>query len=402
MSNNLKYAAAYYPWLKTSLPVNVGFSTLTIKRKEVVASLKLEDLLENNPLDPKFKAKDQARAAQNLVDDMAKVNGVLIPSIVTKFYGEANTDAGKDLKRDAILKGIADFKALTLVNTDASLLLRDYTITTTTVNFKKLDAIVKSLILAKPPAVPDPFKISELNATFVNLQGLITDFNKELENRITAIHTELRAKSVLYATIVSAAENTSIVLPPSGAGVGVYAAIDSARGVWKAPANFGLSNVIGPTVFMNDKDQEEINVDTNAGKSINAIRSFTGKGTLIWGARTLAGNDNEWRYVPVRRFFIMAEQSIKNATAQFVFEPNDANTWVRVRAMIENFLALQWEAGALAGRVREEAFFVSVGLGKTMTSEDVLGGYMIVEIGMAVVRPAEFIVLRFSHKMQES
>jgi uncharacterized protein len=116
----------------------------------------------------------------------------------------------------------------------------------------------------------------------------------------------------------------------------------------------------------------------------------------------LDGNSNEWRYIPVRRFFNMVEDSVKNASGRYVFEPNDANTWVKVKAMIENFLTTQWRAGALMGSKPEEAFFVSVGLGKTMTSVDVLEGKMIVEIGMAVVRPAEFIILRFSHKMMES
>ncbi len=143
-------------------------------------------------------------------------------------------------------------------------------------------------------------------------------------------------------------------------------------------------------------------MDTVAGKSVNAIRAFTGKGTMVWGARTLAGNDNEWRYIPVRRFFNMVDESVKKATSRFVFEPNDANTWVKVRAMIENFLLLQWRAGALAGAKPEQAFYVRVGLGQTMTADDILRGYMHVEIGMAVVRPAEFIVLKFSHKMQES
>jgi hypothetical protein len=98
----------------------------------------------------------------------------------------------------------------------------------------------------------------------------------------------------------------------------------------------------------------------------------------------------------------MAEISIKQATAPFVFEPNDRGTWVRVRAMIENFLTVQWRQGALAGAVPAQAFFVKVGLGETMTAQDILEGSMIVEVGMAVVRPAEFIILRFEHKMQTS
>jgi phage tail sheath protein FI len=193
-----------------------------------------------------------------------------------------------------------------------------------------------------------------------------------------------------------------LILPPAPAVVGVYAQVDATRGVFKAPANVSLTTVIKPVLKITNAQQDQLNVDTTAGKSINVIRAFTGKGTLIWGSRTLAGNDNEWRYIPVRRFFNMAEESIKKATEQFVFEPNDANTWVKVRAMIENFLILQWRAGALAGAKPEQAFYVKVGLNETMTALDILEGRMIVEIGMAVVRPAEFIILRFSHKMQES
>lgn len=191
-------------------------------------------------------------------------------------------------------------------------------------------------------------------------------------------------------------------MPPAAAMAGIYAAVDNSRGVWKAPANVSVTAVIRPSIQISHDDQEDLNVDSVVGKSVNAIRSFTGKGTLVWGARTLAGNDNEWRYVSVRRFFNFAEESIKKATEQFVFEPNDANTWVRVQAMIENFLTTQWRQGALQGVKPEHAFYVAVGLGKTMTSLDILEGRMIIEIGMAVVRPAEFIILKFSHKMAES
>ena len=205
----------------------------------------------------------------------------------------------------------------------------------------------------------------------------------------------------LYPGVQRAVNAIPVVLPAAPLVVGVYAAVDNARGVWKAPANVSLTSIVKPTVKITAADQENLNVDTT-GKSINAIRAFTGKGTLIWGARTLAGNDNEWRYVPVRRFFNMADESIKKATEAFVFEPNDANTWTKVKAMIENFLTLQWRAGALAGAKPEQAYYVNVGLNETMTALDILEGRMIVEIGMAVVRPAEFIILRFSHKMQES
>lgn len=206
---------------------------------------------------------------------------------------------------------------------------------------------------------------------------------------------------LIYANVRGSLDLFTVVLPPAAAVAGVYASVDRTRGVWKAPANESLASVRSLTVVIDQDLNDNMNVDTS-GKSINALRAFAGKGYLVWGARTLAGNDNEWRYVAVRRFSTMVEESCKNATQPFVFEPNDAGTWVKVKAMIENFLIVQWRAGALAGAKPEDAFYVRVGLGTTMTAQDILEGRMIVEIGMAVVRPAEFIVLRFSHKMQES
>jgi len=205
-----------------------------------------------------------------------------------------------------------------------------------------------------------------------------------------------------YQLAKAAVIDMSCKLPPSSTIAGIYAAVDNARGVWKAPANVSLSAVLQPTIQFDRSIQDGLNVDAVAGKSVNALRSFIGKGPLVWGARTLAGNDNEWRYISVRRFFIFVEESVKRATEQFVFEPNDANTWVKVQGMIENFLTTLWRQGALQGVKPEHAFYVAVGLGKTMSALDILEGRMIVEIGMAAVRPAEFIILRFSHKMAES
>ena len=206
----------------------------------------------------------------------------------------------------------------------------------------------------------------------------------------------------LYNQVKSALAGQRVTLPPSAAIAGVYATVDRNRGVWKAPANVSLTAVIGPVTKITHEQQENLNVDPTAGKSINAIRAFTGKGTLVWGARTLAGNDNEWRYVSVRRLFNMIEESTQKATGFAVFEPNDTTTWLKVKAMIESYLYGLWEQGALAGSTQDAAYFVNVGLGKTMTAQDILEGRMIVEIGVAAVRPAEFIVLRFSHKMQEA
>ena len=212
-------------------------------------------------------------------------------------------------------------------------------------------------------------------------------------------NTNLEVYNLIKAEITRQAK---VQLPPGSAIAGVYARVDRNRGVWKAPANVSVLNVVEPSKIISAEEQENLNVNPTSGKSINAIRKFAGKGILVWGARTLAGNDNEWRYVPVRRLFIFVEESVKKATEFSVFEPNDANTWQKVKSMIENFLIKLWRDGALAGAKPADAFYVNVGLGTTMTPVDILEGRMNVEIGMAAVRPAEFIILKFSHKLQES
>lgn len=246
-----------------------------------------------------------------------------------------------------------------------------------------------------------PF-LNDIAALWGPLRSAVDMISSSAESFVSTYEgSAVEAIPALKNIITTIAEDY-LVLPPSSTLAGVYAQVDSNRGVWKAPANVTLNNVIGVTELIDKEEQASLNVNVGAGKSVNAIRPFRGKGIMVWGARTLAGNDNEWRYIPVRRFFIMVEESVMKASEQFVFEPNDANTWVKVRAMIENFLTLQWRAGALAGAKPNDAFYVRVGLGETMTADDVLNGLMNVEIGMAAVRPAEFIVLKFSHKMQES
>ena len=214
--------------------------------------------------------------------------------------------------------------------------------------------------------------------------------------------TTAGAGSVLYTKVKDELKKQYVVLPPSPAMAGIYTNVDSNKGVWKAPANESVSAVVAPEISISNREQENLNVDPNSGKSINVIRTFPGYGTLVWGARTLNGNDNEWRYISVRRFFNMVEESVKKSSQWAVFEPNTISTWVKIQAMIENYLFLKWRDGALAGVKPEQAFFVKVGLGTTMTSLDILEGRMNVEIGMAVARPAEFIVLKFSQLMQQS
>lgn len=205
----------------------------------------------------------------------------------------------------------------------------------------------------------------------------------------------------VYSAVEKQLNQMRIVLPPSAGLAGIYAAVDRGRGVWKAPANVSMASVLAPVKKISNEEQGALNVDPTSGKSINAIRSFTGKGTLVWGARTLAGNSNDWRYISVRRLFNTVEESLSKATDFAVFESNDANTWLKVKGMCESYLFGLYEQGAFAGNEPNQAYYVNVGLGTTMTSQDVLEGRMIVEIGLAPVRPAEFIILRFSQKIQE-
>ncbi len=193
--------------------------------------------------------------------------------------------------------------------------------------------------------------------------------------------------------------SNGLTIPPSAIIAAQYCATDKARGVWKAAANVRMLGITDVAYAITESEQAGLNVDASTGKSINAIRKFSGKGVMIWGSRTLAGNDNEWRYVPVRRFFMMVEESVTESIQPFVFEPNDANTWVKVKTMIDNYLITKWRAGALAGAKPEQAFFVKVGLGETMSSQDLLDKKLIIEIGMAPLKPAEFIISRIVLKI---
>ncbi|MBA2672247.1 phage tail sheath C-terminal domain-containing protein, partial [Ramlibacter sp.] len=207
--------------------------------------------------------------------------------------------------------------------------------------------------------------------------------------------------SPFYNAVIGEMAKRLNVLPPSPAMAGVYTMVDNARGVWKAPANVSLNSVVSPTVPISSEQQEDLNV-TPQGKSINAIRAFRGEGTLVWGGRTLDGNSLDWRYVNVRRTMIMLEESIRLAAKAMVFEPNVANTWVTMKSMVNNFLTSVWKRGGLAGAVPEDAFSVHVGLGETMTPDDILEGIMRVSVLVAISRPAEFIEITFQQQMQKS
>lgn len=223
--------------------------------------------------------------------------------------------------------------------------------------------------------------VNELDSTYVSPYGPTPN--------AAAYYPWLTANWATSVDSTGKVVNTDI--PPSAAVAGAYCATDRDRGVWKAPANVALFGSVTPKYKVSDFEQGQY----NKGMAINMIRQFTDSGVLIWGARTLQDSD-DWRYVPVRRLFNSAEKDIKKSMAFSVFEPNSQPTWERVRSAVENYLRKLWQEGGLMGNSEKEAFYVQIGKDVTMTDDDIKQGKMIVNIGMAAVRPAEFIILSLS------
>jgi uncharacterized protein len=378
-ANNLKYGAAYYPFIKSTFNfyLNAGETNVTVNLGEVTAITCLKDTADSLN-GTYFTITSTTGGTTTTYYAWYKTSGGTLtdPAVASATGIKVSITTGDSA--DKVAKATA--LAITAVGGGSG--GTKFNASATGANLTVTDVAIGQTTDAT--AGTSGFTI----ASIIQGQSLLSD----LKSTDTAV----------YNAVKSELKNHFLVLPPSSAVVGVYAAVDTARGVWKAPANVSLADVIEPVIKLDNAHQDTLNIDSTGGKSINAIRAFAGKGTLIWGARTLAGNDNEWRYIPVRRFFIMVEESVKKSTYWAVFEPNDANTWVKVRGMIENYLTQKWREGALAGSTTKEAFFVRVGLGTTMNAQDILEGRMNVEIGMAVVRPAEFIILKFSHKLQTS
>lgn len=222
----------------------------------------------------------------------------------------------------------------------------------------------------------------------------------DIEDKQT-FHLALLNSSFVYKQMIKGLLKSLNLLPPSAAMAGIYTMVDRSRGVWKAPANVTLSYVDSVAEDIDDEQQAGLNAPMN-GKAINIIRPFRGEGIKVWGARTLDGNSLDWRYINVRRTLLFLEESVKNAARAYVFEPNDAGTWINMKCMIESFLRSVWKRGGLAGATPEDAYEVHIGLGDTMTAEDILEGIMRVTVLVAVTHPAEFIEITFQQQMQKS
>lgn len=243
--------------------------------------------------------------------------------------------------------------------------------------------------IINPPAAPNPAAAQIL--AMIQSPPATPMTNSQL-------HNALSVASPAYQQIVNAVLHCANILPPSGAMAGVFTENDNQMGVWHAPANTSIVGAVSLPICLSDAQQADLNVDAISGKSINAIRSFNGRGILIWGARTLDGNSMDWRYISVRRTMTFLEQSIKAAARAYVFSPNDHTTWSAITSMISGFLTDVWKQGGLQGASPADAFSVSCGLGTTMTADDILNGYLRVTVEVAVVHPAEFIIFTFQQQ----
>lgn len=224
-------------------------------------------------------------------------------------------------------------------------------------------------------------------------QGALPD-TPDLLSKFPAINgSENAATYYPWLTPLFAEDAAVTTIPPSTTVAAVYCRNDAQNGPWSTPANVSLQSVM-PAVSISDSEQAQHLT------SLNMIRNLYRRPAVVWGGRTQK-DDDEWRYISVKRLFNMLERDIRDAMRSVVFNPNVPRTWMKAQTAISSYLTTLWERGGLMGRSAGEAFFVRVGRGVTMTNEDILNGVMIVEIGVAAVRPAEFIVLRFSQIMGE-
>jgi uncharacterized protein len=341
-AGQLSYSAAYYPWLNTNI---VQEGEITFENLDV--SVDLYQILPES-------------AAKALTSNFPVGKNAMITELIKAKPEELAAALTKDNPED-------------------------------------INQVLKNGKLAADFTAESILKL-ESNGHLKETQKLLSDF---IDHTNRNYHQGLVATSPTYKNLLVEIRKVMNLLPPSSAIAGIYSMVDQTRGVWKSPANISLNSVISPSVNITSDEQEDLNVDLS-GKSINAIRTFPGIGTLVWGGRTLDGNSLDWKYINIRRTMIMLEQSIKIALQSYVFEPNDANTWVTVKSMLVNYLTEKWKQGALAGTSTEDAFEVLIGLGITMTSLDILEGRMMISVKFAVVRPAEFIVISFEQQMQKS
>lgn len=442
-TKSLKYGAAYYPYLVTNFQYQFnfaqinqavgGFVTLYPEATypqlyaEIIEYLKVNTdvgAINGRAEDAILNISGDASDSDLLSADLDTLYNLLA---VFGPTAQANSTTFKEYWEDQIvdtkLKGfLQNLSNIVAAYDDLSVLINSTATPVTPVSLESLTGKFSSVwgnSIPVTPSTTNPYngklstdvgsdKIVNWSKVNAELKKLATVISTAYQNSLASVNNynsnkegELTAQMPVYSSIVAKLNQSLSTTPPSGAVAGIYAQTDANRGVWKAPANVSISGIVGLTDDINDSEQATMNI-SDTGKSINAIRKFTGQGFVVWGARTLDGNSNDWRYINVRRLANMIEESVKKACNYYVFEPNTAQTWVNVKGMIESYLTSIWNDGGLAGAKAEQAFFVSIGLNQTMTAQDINEGRMIVKVGYAPSRPAEFIIVEFKQMLQQS
>ncbi len=442
-NQNLKYGASYYPYLQSSF--TYAFRFMDIQGNNIDFKAKYPNLIDAisgyETMHAEYSALETSWTSDPLktdktkpaspVNDEAKVNAyvtkcwnllglfknpttlsnhvsyklqdfvagmvsnALKPLAQKLFDFEAQIDGFTDTTYTNVLDGAMDNS---FNNASWKGGVADFAVTSAGNQYAKK-------ISANPDSgdneVSYPKAEAHLNKLHTQIVNTVNSVVSAIEEYSLKKENDLVSQLPIYPSLIAGLNSSMNTVPPSGAIAGIYANVDGSRGVWKAPANVSINGIIGLTDDITSKEQENMNIH-ESGKSINAIRKFSGRGLLVWGARTLDGNSNDWRYINVRRLANMIQESSKKACMNFVFEPNVKQTWVNVKGMIENYLTTLWRDGALAGAKPEDAFFVSVGLNQTMSAQDINEGRLIVKIGYAPSRPAEFIILEFIQTQQKS
>lgn len=447
-NNDLKYGALYYPWLVNSTDYTVSYDKLLMPAPSgsleetnfntiindidalelnfgsfhSVSSLnsRLKDEIDKadnkthltslmNYLYDLINAVNDTNALVDSTTELARTNlkqNTVFTENVKKLYwfrenlintsgadlllANANLDYNENWIDDAYNTNYSDYSALIL---DAGNL--GYTPTVTNPATPGSPTNEETIIVVKSDLTSGQYV--DLNAIFSGIAGIFNAAQKRKE----ILEQKLFENDSVYASAREAVNQYMKKIPSQGAIAGIYCKNDKDRGVWKSPANMAVQGIEKPLFLVSNKEQDGLNVDNDNGKSINVIRKFSGRGSLVWGARTLAGNSNEWRYISVRRFFCFAEDAIQKALHQFVFESNNERTWVKMKGMLISFLAEQWRDGALVGSKMDDAFFVNIGR-ETTSETEINNGIINIQIGMAVAKPAEFIILNFAHKVSIS
>lgn len=357
-SNQLAFGAVYFPWIHTTAVPASEVDYRNISNRKDFAAILMADIKRAMGISS-GEDNSKALASANKVIDGIKDEKSLEDAL--KKLGGMNAALKTDEKNPA--KAAAELKK------------------------------IAATVFAGGSDPADLAKLAQIESAVNQVMSDDAD-PKQVNSTVGAL-------APIYKTVLKNIREELNLLPASAAMAGVYALVDNQEGVHKAPANVSMNGVVKPAFPITSEDQEDLNSPLS-GKAVNAIRSFVGKGVLVWGARSMDANSQDWRYISVRRTLIMIEQSIKNSVEAYVFEPNTARTWLKLKTSIENFLTEVWKNGSLAGATPSQAFEVNVGLGSTMTPNDILEGIMRVSIKVAITRPAEFIEITFEQKMQES